>query len=42
VADDAPPGDYRLIVGVYLPASGERLPVQNGDTVTLREVTVTR
>ncbi|MCB0196054.1 MAG: hypothetical protein KDJ65_29150, partial [Anaerolineae bacterium] len=24
--DGAPPGDYRLLVGMYNPASGERLP----------------
>lgn len=27
IPDDAPPGRYRLQVGLYLPASGERLPV---------------
>jgi hypothetical protein len=42
VAADAPAGEYRLMVGVYLPASGERLPVQDGDAATLRRVTVTR
>jgi hypothetical protein len=26
-----PPGPYTLIAGLYLPASGERLPTQNGD-----------
>ena len=25
--NDLPAGDYRLIVGMYLPDSGERLPV---------------
>jgi len=42
VAADAPAGEYRLVVGVYLPATGERLPVQNGDAATLYWVTVTR
>jgi hypothetical protein len=42
VAADAPAGEYRLIVGVYFPATGERLPVRDGDVVTLRHVTVTR
>ena len=42
VAADAPAGEYRLIVGVYSPTSGERLPARDGDAVTLRDVTVTR
>jgi hypothetical protein len=39
--DDLPAGDYRLIVGMYLPESGERLPVYDqtgrpaGDHVVL-------
>jgi hypothetical protein len=38
---DLPAGDYRLIVGMYLPESGERLPVYDeaggleGDNITL-------
>jgi hypothetical protein len=28
---DLPPGEYGLRVGIYLPASGERLPVVDGD-----------
>jgi len=38
---DLPPGDYRLIIGMYLPDSGERLPVLDqanqpiGDHLTL-------
>ena len=42
VAADAPPGEYRLIVGVYLPATGERLPARDGDAVTLRHIAITR
>jgi hypothetical protein len=28
--EDVPPGDYRLLVGVYSPESGERLPIPDG------------
>jgi hypothetical protein len=28
---DLPPGDYRLIAGLYNPTTGERLPVDQGD-----------
>jgi hypothetical protein len=42
LAADAPPGKYRLIVGVYLLATGGRLPARDGDAVTLRHVTVIR
>ncbi len=38
---DLPPGEYTLIVGVYDPATGQRLPVSSGgDFVTLGRVTV--
>jgi hypothetical protein len=30
---DAPPGPYRVALGVYRPASGERLPLQRGDAL---------
>jgi hypothetical protein len=41
VAAGAPPGEYRLMVGVYLPDSGERLPVRGGgDMVTLQQVAI--
>jgi len=41
VAADAPPGEYRLLVALYLPETGERLAVQGGgDTVTLTETEV--
>jgi hypothetical protein len=36
-----PPGDYRLITGLYNPATGERLPVAGGgDFVELGMITV--
>jgi hypothetical protein len=34
VAADAPPGEYRLIVGMYNPASGARVPVRDGGDFT--------
>lgn len=38
---DLPGGNYRLIAGFYNPATGERLPVSNGqDFVELHQVTV--
>ena len=38
-ASDAPPGEYQLIVAMYLTETGERLPVQGvGDAVTLRRL----
>jgi hypothetical protein len=38
---DLPPGDYRLITGLYDAASGARLPVSGGgDFVELRQVTL--
>ncbi|MEW6232097.1 MAG: glycosyltransferase family 39 protein [Chloroflexota bacterium] len=46
VAPEAPPGSYRLLVGMYLPSSGQRLPVigeggkAQGDTIALAEVQV--
>ncbi len=36
VASDAPPGEYQLIVAMYMVETGERLPVQeDGDALTL-------
>lgn len=46
VWEDAPPGDYQIQVGVYLPINGQRLPVFDadgeplGDSVTVYEVTI--
>jgi hypothetical protein len=42
VAPDAPPGRYRLEVGLYLPASGARVPLTGaaGDRVVFGEVEV--
>ncbi|MFQ6000384.1 MAG: DUF2723 domain-containing protein [Anaerolineae bacterium] len=46
IASGAPPGRYRLLVGMYEPVSGKRLPVYDGagngvgDSVTLEEVEV--
>ncbi len=46
VAPEAPPGNYRLLVGMYLPSSGQRLPVigeggeAQGDAIALAEVQV--
>ena len=41
VAADAPPGRYRLIVGLYDPATGVRLPLESGgDTVLLGHVEI--
>ncbi len=46
IAPDAPPGRYRLLVGMYEPVSGKRLPVYDGignevgDSVTLEGVEV--
>jgi hypothetical protein len=38
---DLPPGDYRLIAGLYQPASGQRLTIVNGaDFVELGTVAV--
>jgi hypothetical protein len=38
---DLPPGPYRLIAGLYDPATGQRLPVNNqGDFVELGNVTI--
>ncbi|MCD6290554.1 MAG: hypothetical protein J7M34_08625 [Anaerolineae bacterium] len=40
---DLPPGDYALIVGIYDPTTGARLPVSTGgDFVTLGRVKVAR
>ncbi len=44
VHEDAPPGEYRIIVGLYDPETGERLPVEDaignpsGDRVVVAEV----
>jgi hypothetical protein len=46
IASDAPAGGYRLLVGMYEPVSGKRLPVYDGagngvgDSVTLEGVEV--
>ncbi len=32
---DAPPGDYRIVIGVYRADDGTRLPVNSGDSITL-------
>jgi hypothetical protein len=46
IAANGPPGRYRLLVGMYEPTSGKRLPVYDGagngvgDSVTLEEVRV--
>jgi len=46
IASDAPPGRYRLLVGMYEPTSGKRLPVYDGagngvgDSVILEGVEV--
>jgi hypothetical protein len=38
---DLPPGSYRLAVGLYDLATGDRLPLQDGgDAVTLTEIQV--
>ncbi len=43
IAATAPPGRYRLIAGVYDPASGQRLPLSTGgDTLLLGEVEIVR
>jgi uncharacterized membrane protein len=36
-----PPGDYTLIVGLYDPATGIRLPVGGGDYLALATITIT-
>jgi hypothetical protein len=44
VASDAPPGEYRLIVALYMPETGERLGLTAGfvkaDAITLTSVIV--
>jgi len=41
IADDAPPGRYRLITGIYDPATGKRLRMADGaDSVLLGQVDV--
>jgi hypothetical protein len=47
IPSDLPPGEYELLVGMYLPSTGERLPLLGtdgqvlGDSISLGEVTVT-
>jgi hypothetical protein len=37
--DDLPPGEYRLVVGLYDPATGQRLPLADGsDALTVFEI----
>jgi uncharacterized membrane protein len=38
--DALPPGEYQIIVGFYLPATGERLPVLEGDFLRLTRLLV--
>jgi hypothetical protein len=33
-----PAGDYTLVIGLYDPATGERLPVNDGDSYTIQEL----
>ncbi|PDV96979.1 hypothetical protein [Candidatus Chloroploca asiatica] len=41
IAPDAPPGRYRVVIGLYDPGTGERLALDNnGDMLTLTEVEV--
>jgi hypothetical protein len=41
VAPDAPPGEYQLIVAMYLLETGERLPVEGGhDAVVLDRIEI--
>jgi len=45
VRPGTPPGRYQLLVGMYLPETGQRLPVQGhgiGDSVSLGEVIIER
>lgn len=45
VRPGTPPGDYQLLLGIYLPETGQRLPVQGhegGDSVPLGEVLIER
>lgn len=37
IASDAPPGRYRLLVGMYEPTSGKRLPVYDGAGSKVRD-----
>lgn len=42
IAADAPPGRYRLVAGLYDPATGARLPLSGGgDMLTLAELELT-
>jgi hypothetical protein len=38
----APPGDYRVIVGLYAAVTGERLPTEAGDSIDLGALRVER
>jgi hypothetical protein len=48
IPSDLPPGEYELLVGMYLPSTGERLPLLAadgqvlGDSISLGQVTVTQ
>jgi hypothetical protein len=42
IAADAPPGRYRVVAGLYDPATGARLPLSSGgDMLTLAEIEIT-
>jgi len=40
ISPDAPVGDYKIKVGMYLAGTGERLPVNGDDAVQLTEVAI--
>ncbi|MGQ9628219.1 MAG: ArnT family glycosyltransferase [Anaerolineae bacterium] len=40
IPPEAPPGEYRLEAGLYSAKTGERLPVLDGDKITLAEIAV--
>lgn len=44
IASDAPPGDYRLIAGLYNSTTGERLPVPDApdNAILLQPITISR
>jgi hypothetical protein len=42
LSDDLPPGDYRVIIGLYLLATGQRLPVVNEAGNAIDDKVVTR
>jgi len=41
IPPDTPPGDYPLIVGWYDPATGQRLPVEGNDFLSLTSIQIT-